>query len=207
MVFDLNNDDIVDRDWLWPQVRVLQSSSDVGIVCGKRFCYRSNRVLDSAGGTINYMTGDTPVLGQNQVDSREYNVQREVDYVGVILTRRDVLEVVGLCDPDYFIYHEDSDFCLRVKRAGYKVVYVPEAKLWHKGSSTVGKASYRGYYYISRNEIRFILKNFPLHNIVSSLGYFVVFRTFTRFYIHDRSCEEDFGSIDAAVQSVFGEQK
>lgn len=177
VVFDLNNDDIVDRDWLWPQVRVLQHASDVGVVCGKRFCYRSNTVLDSAGGTINFLTGDTPVLGQHRLDSLEFNAQREVDYVGVILTRRDVLRRVGLCDPDYYIYHEDADFCLRVKRAGYKVVYVPSAILWHKGSGTIGKASFKGYYYMSRNEIRFILKNFPLQFVFSALGYFVVFRT------------------------------
>jgi GT2 family glycosyltransferase len=176
-VFDLNNDDVVDRNWLWPQVQMLLGSRDVGVVCGKRFCYRSNRVLDSAGGLINYITGDTPVLGQNRADSDEFRVARDVDYVGVILTRRDILRRVGLVDEGYFIYHEDADFCLRVKRAGYRVVYVPEARLWHKGSSTVGKASFRGYYYMSRNEIRFVIKNFPFQYALSALAYFVVFRT------------------------------
>jgi len=177
IVFDLNNDDVVDKNWLGSLVDVLASSHDIGVVCGKRFVYGRNKILDSAGGNINFFTGETPVIGQNRADSMEYNVQREVDYVGVILTKREVLKKVGLCDPDYYIYHEDADFCLRVKRAGYKVVYVPSAILWHKGSSTVGKFSYNGYYYLNRNQIRFILKNFPMRFMFSALAYCLVIKT------------------------------
>lgn len=177
IVFDLNNDDVVDENWLGSLVEVIMSSPDIGIVCGKRFSYGKNRILDSAGGKINFFTGDTPVIGQNRVDSMEYDVQREVDYFGVILTKREVLENVGLCDPGYYIYHEDTDFCLRVKRAGYKVIYVPSAIFWHKGSSTVGKFSYSGYYYLSRSQIRFILKNFPVGFMFSALAYQLIIKT------------------------------
>jgi GT2 family glycosyltransferase len=177
IVFDLNNDDVVDENWLGELVAAISSSPDVGIVCGKRFAYGKNRILDSAGGKINFFTGETPVIGQNRVDSEEYSFQRDVDYFGVILTTREVLKKVGLCDPDYYIYHEDADFCLRVKRAGYRVVYVPSAVFWHKGSSTVGKFSYLGYYYLNRTQIRFILKNFPLRYMFCALTYCLVVRT------------------------------
>jgi hypothetical protein len=177
LVFDLNNDDVVDENWLGSLVDVISGSPDIGVVCGKRFSYGKHGILDSAGGKINFFTGETPVIGQNRMDSAEYNFQREVDYFGVMLTTRDVLKKVGLCDPDYYIYHEDADFCLRVKRAGYKIVYVPSAVFWHKGSSTVGKFSYNGYYYLSRTQIRFILKNFPLRYMFFALSYCLVVKT------------------------------
>lgn len=176
IVFDLNNDDVVDKNWLNSLVAVIESSDDIGIVCGKRYTYSNKKLLDSAGGKINFYTGETPVIGQNRLDSVEFSFTREVDYVGVILTKRSVIEKVGLVDPVYFIYYEDADFCLRVKRAGYKVVYVPSAIFWHKGSSTVGKSSYKGYYYLVRNEIRFILKNFRWPFVVTSLFHHILIK-------------------------------
>jgi GT2 family glycosyltransferase len=178
IVFDLNNDDIVDKKWLTRLVKVLASSPDIGVVCGKRFKYGSNNILDSVGGRINFLTGKTPPIGHNRLDSPMYNVQKEVDYAAVIATRREILEKVGLCDPAYYIYYEDSDFCLRVKRFGYKIVFVPSAVFWHKGSSTVGQQFGRvGYYYDSRNQIRFILKNYPVHFMILALFYSLTIQT------------------------------
>lgn len=169
IVFDLNNDDIVDKKWLTNLVKVLASSPDIGVVCGKRFKYGSNNILDSAGGRISFLTGSTPTIGGDELDSTMYNVQKEVDWVPVIATRRAILEKVGLCDPSYYFYQEDSDFCLRVKRSGYKIVFVPSAVFWHKGSSTVRQQSRKSYYYSYRNQIRFILKNYPVHFMILAL--------------------------------------
>lgn len=169
IAFDLNSDDIVDPNWLNPLVEALVTSRDVGIVCGKRLRYGTNGVLDCAGGKINKFTGDTPVIGQGRSDSKEYSVQREVDYVPVIVTKREVTKKIGLCDPSFFIYFEDTDFCIRARKAGYKIIYIPSAIFWHKGSSTIGKFSYRGYYYLHRNQIWFIVKHFPTVYMMSAL--------------------------------------
>ena len=180
IVFDLNNDDIVDKKWLSNLIQVIANSPDVGVVCGKRFQYGSNKILDSVGGNISFFTGNTLPIGHNKY-SIMYNVQMEIDYAPVIATRREILEKVGLCDPVYYIYHEDSDFCLRVKRFGYKIVFVPSAAYWHKGSSTIEQQySRKSYYYSSRNQIRFVLKNFPLSFMFIALFYSVVLKT-----IHD----------------------
>ena len=177
IVFDLNNDDIVDKKWLTRLVKVLANSPDIGVVCGKRFKYGSNNILDSAGGSISFLTGNTPSIGHNKLDSTLYNVQKEIGFAQVIATRRDILKKVGMCDPDYYIYFEDSDFSLRVKQSGYKIVFVPSAVFWHKGSSTVGQNSRMGYYYYYRNQIRFILKNYPVHFVISALFYSSICQT------------------------------
>ena len=177
VVFDLNNDDIVDGKWLIRLVEVLMASPDIGVVCGKRFRYGSNKILDSAGGRLSYLTGNTSSIGENMLDSTSYNVQKEVDWVPVIATRRSILMKVGLCDPSYYIYFEDSDFCLRVKQSGYKIVFVPSAVFWHKGSSTIGQKSRMGFNYYYRNQIRFILKNYPMRFVVLALFYSSICQT------------------------------
>jgi GT2 family glycosyltransferase len=174
VVFDLNNDDVVDKNWLSRLIKVLLNSPDIGVVCGKRFKYGTNNIIDSAGGKTSLFTGNTPIIGENKQDSVEYSVQKEVDYVGVIVTRRAILDKVGLCDPVYYIYHEDTDFCFRVKRFGYKIVFEPSAFFWHKGSSTVGQGSRMGFYYYYRNKTRFILKNYPLRFMFLALFYSLV---------------------------------
>jgi GT2 family glycosyltransferase len=176
IVFDLNNDDIVDKNWLINLVKVLDSSPDIGVVCGKRFKYGTNKILDSAGGgRISFMTGRTPVSGANELDSEKYSFKKEVEWAPVIVTRREILKKVGLVDPDYYIYYEDSDFSLRVRRFGYKIVFVPSAVYWHKGSSTVGQNSRTFYYYMYRNQIRFILKNYPMRFMILALFYCLIF--------------------------------
>lgn len=177
IVFDLNNDDIVDKNWLSRLVKVLVNSPDIGVVCGKRFKYGSNNILDSAGGSFSFLTGNGSNIGHNKLDSTMYNVQKEVGFAQVIATRRAILEKVGLCDPSYYIYFEDTDFSLRVKRSGYKIVFVPSAVFWHKGSSTVGQNSRMGFYYYYRNQIRFILKNYPVHFMILALLYSSFFQT------------------------------
>jgi GT2 family glycosyltransferase len=177
IVFDLNNDDIVDKKWLINLVRVLNSSPNIGVVCGKRLKYGTNRILDSAGGgRISFLTGRTPVTGANEPDSKVYDYQKEVEWAPVITTRRSILREIGLVDPDYYIYYEDSDFSLRVARSGYKIVFVPSAVYWHKGSSTVGQHSRIFHYYMYRNQIRFILKNYPFHFMILALFYSLIFQ-------------------------------
>ncbi len=70
---------------------------------------------------------------------RDMNMTHEVDSIvgAFFLTRKTVLEKVGLFDEDYFMYAEDIDLCLRIKQNGFKVMYVPEVKiLHHKGISS-----------------------------------------------------------------------
>jgi GT2 family glycosyltransferase len=178
IVFDLNNDDVVDKKWLTQLVKVLANSPDIGAVVGKRFKYGSNNILDSAGGCISFLTGDAPPIGHKMLDSAVYNVQKEVGYAPVVATKKEILKKVGLLDPAYYIYYEDSDFGLRVTRSGYKIVFVPSAVFWHKGSSTVGQNSPIGSYYYHRNRLRFILKNYPVHFMISALFYSLIVQTF-----------------------------
>lgn len=167
LVFDLNNDDIVSKSWLNPLVKVLNSSSDIAIVCGKRLIADSTGILDSAGGKI--ILGVTLAIGHRKKYSKKYDIRREVDYVPVLMVKREVINKIGLLDAEYYIYGEDVDFCLRTRKAGFKIIYVPESVFWHQRSATIGEYSPRKLYFLCRNRIRIIIKNFSILKIVPLL--------------------------------------
>jgi len=84
--------------------------------------------------------GLTAHRGIRERDTGQYN---EIEYTGYItgcamLATRECLERVGLLDPSYYIYAEDADLSLRARLAGYKLLFVPEGKMWHKVSSSTG---------------------------------------------------------------------
>jgi len=169
IVFDLNSDDVVDKNWLSILVSALETSPEIGIVEGKRYGTTALGVLYGAGGKVNWITGNVYGIGQGKMNSEEFNFRREVDFVRVIAVKREVIRRIGLCDPAYYIYFEDTDFCIRAKKAGFKILYVPEAILWHVGGATVGKGTLRAYYYFRKNHIRFIIKNFPISTMFTAL--------------------------------------
>jgi GT2 family glycosyltransferase len=90
-----------------------------------------------------------------------------------MMIKRSVLENVGLFDLDYQNYMEDYDFCYRVTSAGYKIGYVPTARIYHKDSLTGGKNPKRRRWYIGRNTVLFYRKNnrFPVWNLWSFMAW------------------------------------
>jgi GT2 family glycosyltransferase len=77
-----------------------------------------------------------------------------------MLIRREVLERVGLFDECFFMYYEDSDYCLRVRRAGYAIMTVPAARIWHKVSvSSDGNDSPAERYWMGRSSVLFFRKH------------------------------------------------
>ncbi|MBN1656859.1 MAG: glycosyltransferase family 2 protein [Anaerolineae bacterium] len=79
----------------------------------------------------------------------------EADFVsgcGMML-RSSALEAAGYFDTSYFMYGEDVDLCIRIKAAGYRVVAVPGARMWHKVSTSAGQVSARMRYWQTRNQI------------------------------------------------------
>ena len=83
-----------------------------------------------------------------------------VDYLSgaAMLVRREVVDLVGPMDPGYFLYFDETDWCARMLRAGYGMLYVPGAEAWHKVSPSVGADQKK--YYMERSRLRFALKNF-----------------------------------------------
>ncbi|MBI3766064.1 MAG: glycosyltransferase family 2 protein [Ignavibacteriales bacterium] len=136
----LNNDTIFKPDFLSRLVDAAESSPDVGMV-GPKICYYSDpKRIWSAGGRIEWWKGWCYQVGVREVDHGQYDIPGEADWVTgcCVLVKRDVVKVIGLLDESYYLYGEDTDWCVRASRAGFKLWYEPSAVIWHKLSVSIG---------------------------------------------------------------------
>ena len=129
----LNNDTIVDPDFLSELVNVSESDPKIGMAGPKIYFYHQPNRIWFAGGEISLFSTSSN-RGRNQIDKRQFNKVDYVDFVSgsCMLMKRSVLESAGLLDPVYFFGIEDVDMSLRATQAGFKNVFVPTSKLWHK---------------------------------------------------------------------------
>jgi GT2 family glycosyltransferase len=134
MICLFNQDAIADGEWLSTLVAVLQSSENIAAVAGKVLYwgnrYGENRVFCTwpkidpyTAGAYNFYKGDEPMSN--------------VDYLtgAAMLVKKDVIANVGLLDEGYFLYFDETEWCARMIRASYDLVYVPQAVVWHVVSS------------------------------------------------------------------------
>lgn len=156
-VFLLNNDTKVDKYVLQYLVNESEENKEVGIAGPAVYSYYKPNHLLSVGYHILIKKGETiPITNKTEI-----NNPKEVDYIqgSALLIKRKVLTKVGLFYEPYFIYFEDVEMCLKAKKASYKVICVPTAKIWHKCSKSFGPMSPKAFYYYSRNRITFVMRN------------------------------------------------
>jgi len=122
----------------------------------------------SAGGAFSVLRGRPKHLGFGRRDDGRFDDSREVEYgpTCCMLVKREVFERIGFMDPKYFVYFDDADFCMRAHRAGVKLVYSPDTKLFHKVSSLIGHRSDTSIRYVTRNHVYYVLKHFRLLEIL-----------------------------------------
>jgi len=140
MLMLLNNDTTVDAGFLLPMVERLRLEPDIGIVSPKIYYHGRTNQLWFAGGRLSFWTGTMRHIGIREVDRGQYDTATDIDYgTGCcILTRKDVVEKAGLLDESYHLYAEDADWSVRVRKSGYRILYEPRAKVWHKLSVSSG---------------------------------------------------------------------
>jgi GT2 family glycosyltransferase len=150
-VFLVDSDCVLDVDLVATLVKVIEQEKRRGIAGSS--CYELNRGSAAPLVSVDPRTG--------LVRTRKYVTEPdETECVGVALVRRTVFEQIGLIDSEYFAYHQDADFSLRARRAGYKVLMVPQARYHHIGAYGTKKVcGLRGYVSL-RNRCLLLRKNF-----------------------------------------------
>ncbi|AAK81009.1 hypothetical protein BJV85_000828 [Clostridium acetobutylicum] len=158
----LNNDTVVENDFLDKLLEVHENYGNVGIVGGKIYYYYDKNRIWYAGGKINKFTGKTKHIGVNEIDEGQYNNISITGYVTgcMMLISKGAIEKCGVMDEKYFLYYEETDWNVRIKNAGFKIMYTPLSKIYHKVSSTTGKSDLIMSYYYDRNRYYFVFKNF-----------------------------------------------
>ena len=136
----LNNDTIVDPDFLSELVRTAESEKNIGMAGSKIYYYDDPKRIWFAGGKVEFWNGWVSHIGIREMDHGQHDTTKQVDYLTgcCLLVKREVIEKVGKLDESYFIYGEDADWCIRASAVGFKLFYVPSSVIWHKVSSSSG---------------------------------------------------------------------
>jgi GT2 family glycosyltransferase len=138
-------------------VEVAESDDRIAIV-GPKICYSSeSQTIWSAGGILEPFK--MPVLlGLDETDEGQHDTLTEVDWVTgcALLIKSSVVRQIGLIDARFFIYFEENDWCSRAIKAGFKIFYVPEARMWHKIQPRHQALSPRHVYLMTRNRLLFL---------------------------------------------------
>jgi GT2 family glycosyltransferase len=153
----LNNDTVVDPEFLSLLVEVGETDSTIGIVGPKIYYASDPKRIWYAGGRIKY--GACHHVGIDALDDGDKYCQAEdTGFISgcALLVKSIVLRDVGLLDNKLFVYHEDTDFCMRARKGGYRCVFVPAALIWHKISRTCGHESAFTLYLSTRNQLTWV---------------------------------------------------
>lgn len=171
-VLILNNDTLVDKSLIVELLKTAQTKENFGAASPKIYFakgfefhkkYKKNqlgRVIWYAGGRIDWDNVYGTPRGVDMVDRGQFNKEEETDFATgtCLFLSTEALKKVGLFDKRYYLYFEDTDLSMRLKKAGFGVFYQPKALLWHKVSQSSAIGSALNDYFITRNRLLFGMK-------------------------------------------------
>ena len=120
------------------------------------------------------VTARNRTIGEKEWDNGQFNTAQPTAYAhgAAMMVKKEVFERVGVLFEDFFLYYEELDWCERIRRAGYEIWVEPRAKIYHKESASVGAMSILKTYYINRNRIYFMRRNFGGFKLVLFFMFF-----------------------------------
>lgn len=172
----LNNDTIIAPHALTKLIQTAAIHSTAGIF-GPKIYYRNPRkIIWYAGARCRRGVLAAADTGRGEIDNGQFDARHKVDFVfgAAMLIRRDVFERIGFFDQQFFLYLEDMDFCIRARKAGFTLQFVPQAHVWHDGSaSTENNGAFRKYHH-ARSTILFLKKHVPLIHMPSVMSFWLL---------------------------------
>ena len=166
----LNNDTVVETDFISQLVKAIEKDTRIFAVSSKMIAYDNHAIMDDAGDEYTvlgwaYKTGDGRSVNDFNKPKKVFSA-----CAGAALYRKSVFEEIGLFDEDFFAYMEDVDVSYRARIYGYYNVYCPEAKVYHIGSATSG-SKYNAFKVrlAARNNVYVPYKNMPIVQLIINL--------------------------------------
>lgn len=144
-------------------IKRLESSPKIGMVCPKICFAWDNNPIQFAGYTpLSSMTIRNKSIGFGEEDKGQYDTPHKTPYAhgAAMMLKRDVLNIVGVMPECYFLYYEELDWSMMLTRAGYEIWYEPASTIYHKESQSTGQNSPLRTYYITRNRLLLVKRNF-----------------------------------------------
>lgn len=154
----INNDIELDTHTL---ERLIEKADAKTVAVPKIYYYQPHDMLWFAGGEMYWNRGESGHIGNFETDNGQYDRERIIGYAPTccMLLHRNIFETIGMIDETVFMYFDDTDLCVRINDAGFRILYVPSALMWHKVSSSGGGMDSKVYvYYNFRNKFYFMNK-------------------------------------------------
>jgi GT2 family glycosyltransferase len=167
-LFFVNNDAEITEGCLDRLISLFDHHPKAGMV-SPMICYFNESksaeadLIQYAGMTqVNSWTARNTTVGEKELDKGQFPKPQQTAYGhgAAMMIRREVIEKTGFMFEDFFLYYEELDWCERIRRVGFEIWVEPRAKIYHKESATVGTMSTMKTYYLNRNRIYFMRRNF-----------------------------------------------
>ena len=163
-LFFLNNDTILrhhtsDFSHL---INRLESSPKIGMVCPKiKFSWGDNPIQYAGYTPLSKITLRNRSIGCGEADNGQFDIPHTTPYAhgAAMMVKREVIDKAGLMPECYFLYYEELDWSMMIRRTGFDIWYEPTCTIYHKESQTTGQNSPLRTYYITRNRLLFAKRN------------------------------------------------
>ena len=163
-LFFINNDTLLSHQpsAISHLINRLESSPKIGAVCPKiKFSWGNNPIQFAGYTPLSKITLRNRSIGCGEQDNGQYNTAHPTPYAhgAAMMVKREVIEKAGMMPECYFLYYEELDWSMMIRRAGYDICYEPACTIYHKESQTTGQNSPLRTYYITRNRLLFAKRN------------------------------------------------
>jgi len=164
----LNIDTEVDKEWLTELVKVMEQDTAIGVAQPKLLLLDDKTIFDSAGDYIDFFGAACRRGGDwFEKDHGQYDTIHDIFSArgAAIITRKKLVEEIGLFDDDYFLDYEDIDFCWRVRLYGKRVVMIPASIVYHKTGGISSKEPRLKNIHPLKNRMMTLIKNYDDENM------------------------------------------
>lgn len=163
-LFFINNDTLLrpQTSDLRPLITRLESSDKIGAVCPKiKFSWGDNLIQFAGYTPLSKMTMRNRSIGFGETDNGQYDTPHPTPYAhgAAMMVKREVIDKAGQMPECFFLYYEELDWSMMIRRASYDIWYEPACIIYHKESQTTGQNSPLRTYYITRNRLLFTKRN------------------------------------------------
>jgi len=203
----LNNDTAVESNWLW-EIAFVMGDESIGAAQPKIIVYNSSPArIDYVGGNMDRY-GYAEGRGRGQIDKGQFESPEEIFYAGgtAMILRKKVLEEIGIFDDKFRAHWEDTDLSWRIRLRGYRIVIIPKAIIYHKGSSTMKKFErcQDVAWQIRKNRICGLIKNYGMLNLITTLPILlgIYFLVFIKEIVVDKNLKLALSSFSAIVWNI-----
>ena len=172
----INNDTYFKEFNIDSLIERLESSDKIGIVCPKlRFAWGCNPIQFTGYTPLSTITVRNLAIGFGEEDHGQYDTAHPTPYAhgAAMLIKREAIKKVGFMPECFFLYYEEIDWSMMFTRAGYEIWYDPACTVYHKESQTTGQNSPLRTYYITRNRLLLVKRNYKGINKYLSYIYLI----------------------------------